>query len=39
MASIEETLAATRMFRNLTPEQLNGVAAPGRRLSSPTAPS
>ena len=29
MQSIEETLAATRMFRNLTPEQLSGVAALG----------
>jgi CRP/FNR family cyclic AMP-dependent transcriptional regulator len=29
MQSIEQTLAATRMFRNLTPEQLSGVAALG----------
>jgi CRP/FNR family transcriptional regulator, cyclic AMP receptor protein len=29
MQSIEETLAATRMFRNLTSEQLSGVAALG----------
>ena len=29
MESIEETLASTRMFRNLTPEQLTGVAALG----------
>jgi len=29
MESIEETLGATRMFRNLTPEQLRGVAALG----------
>jgi CRP-like cAMP-binding protein len=29
MESIEQTLAATRMFQNLTPEQLRGVAALG----------
>jgi CRP-like cAMP-binding protein len=29
MQSIEETLAATRMFRNLTPDQLSSVAALG----------
>jgi CRP/FNR family transcriptional regulator, cyclic AMP receptor protein len=29
---IEETLASTRMFRNLTPEQLKGVAALGEQV-------
>ena len=32
MQSIEQTLAATRMFRNLTPEQLRGVAALGEEV-------
>ena len=32
MQSIEHTLAATRMFRNLTPEQLRGVAALGEEV-------
>ena len=32
MQSIEQTLAATRMFRNLTPDQLRGVAALGEEV-------
>jgi CRP-like cAMP-binding protein len=32
MESIEETLAATRMFHNLTPEQLSGVAQLGEEV-------